>query len=194
MNSYSLSHVSNDALLRDLATSVKQDRATTATMLAQIAEVDERKLFAGAGYESMFLYCVRELHMSEDTAFRRIRVARTARQFPAIFSLLADGRLNLTSVLLLTPHLTAETVDELLAAATHKTKPDTERLLDESLPRPGRGRGGPTSSRRPRTRPSRRSSGYLPRHPLDRISRRSCRCSRPRARATGRRRGRAGRA
>ena len=136
MNSYSLSHVSNDALLRDLATSVKQDRATTATMLAQIAEVDERKLFAGAGYESMFLYCVRELHMSEDTAFRRIRVARTARQFPAIFSLLADGRLNLTSVLLLTPHLTAETVDELLAAATHKTKPEIERLLAERFPRP----------------------------------------------------------
>src|ERR1051325_11091588 len=115
MNSYSLSHVSNDALLRDLATSVKQDRATTATMLAQLAEVDERKLFAGAGYESMYLYCVRELHMSEDTAFRRIRVARTAREFPAIFNLLANGRLNLTPVLLLTPHRPAETAGELLA-------------------------------------------------------------------------------
>ena len=136
MNSYSLSHVSNDALLRDLATSVKQDRATTATMLAQLAEVDERKLFAGAGYESMYLYCVRELHMSEDTAFRRIRVARTAREFPAIFNLLADGRLNLTSVLPLTPHLTAETAGELLAAATHKTKPEIELLLAERFPRP----------------------------------------------------------
>src|ERR1044071_6485727 len=136
MNSYSLSHVSNDALLRDITTSVKQDRATTATMLAQIAEVDERKLFAGAGYESMFLYCVRELHMSEETAFRRIRVARTARQFPAIFSLLADGRLNLTAVLLLTPHLSPQTADELLAAAAQKTKPEIELLLAERFPRP----------------------------------------------------------
>jgi hypothetical protein len=51
MNSYSLSHVSNEALLRDLATSVKQDRATTATMLAQIAEVDERQLYRAAAYE-----------------------------------------------------------------------------------------------------------------------------------------------
>src|ERR1043165_1160391 len=136
MNAYSLSHVSNDALLRDLATTVKQDRATPATMLAQIAAVDERKLFAGAGYESMYLYCVRELHMSEDTAFRRIRVARTAREFPAIFNLLADGRLNLTSVLLLTPHLTAETAGELLAAATHKTQPEVELLLAERFPRP----------------------------------------------------------
>ena len=47
MNAYSLSHFSNEALLRDLATSVKQDCATTATMLAQIAEVDERKLYRG---------------------------------------------------------------------------------------------------------------------------------------------------
>src|SRR5260221_7512496 len=120
MHSYSLSHVSNDALLRDLAVHVKQDRVTTAALLAHIAEVDERKLFAGAGYESMFWYCVRELHMSEDTAFRRIPVARTAQQFPAIFDLLADGRLNLTAVLLLTPHLARETAGELLAAAAHK--------------------------------------------------------------------------
>src|ERR1043166_1730671 len=91
MNAYSLSHVSNAALLRGLATSVKQDRATTATMLAQIAEEDDRGLYRAAAYESMYLNCVHELRMSEETAYRRIRVARAARKFPAIFDALADG-------------------------------------------------------------------------------------------------------
>src|SRR5258708_23750449 len=126
MNSYSLSHLSDHALLRDLAALVSQDRATTATLLAHLAEMDHRKLYRPAAYESMYAYCVGELHMSEETAFRRIRVARTARQFPAIFSAVADGRLNLTAVLLLVPHLTPEYASELLAAATHKTKAEND--------------------------------------------------------------------
>src|SRR5258708_25502659 len=136
MNSYSLSHVSNDVLLRDLVLIVKQDRATTAILLAHLAEVDERKLYLPAAYESMFLYCVQELRMSEDTAFRRIGVARTARRFPAIFPALADGGLNLTGVLLLTPHLTPETAPELLAAAADKTKEQIRLLLAERFPQP----------------------------------------------------------
>ena len=74
--------------------------------------------------------------MSEDTALRRIAVARTARQFTAIFHAVAAGRLNLTAVLLLTPHLTPETADELLAAAVHRTKAEVRLLLAERFPKP----------------------------------------------------------
>ena len=136
MNSYSLSHLADGTLLRDLAALIKQDRATTAALLAHLGEVDERQLYRAAAYESMFLYCVRELRMSEDTALRRIAVARTARQFPAIFPALADGRLNLTAVLLLTPHLTPETAEELLAEAALKTKQQIRLLLAERFPKP----------------------------------------------------------
>src|SRR6267378_4405943 len=120
MKCYSLSQVDDHVLLRDLATLVSQDRATTAAMLAHLAEVEERKLYARAAYSSMFLYCVRELGMSEDAALKRIGVARIARQFPAIFPALADGRLNMTAVLLLAnhlTHLTPKAANELLAAA-----------------------------------------------------------------------------
>src|SRR5258707_9135057 len=134
MSSYSVSQLSDHALLRDLAASVRQDRATTATMLAQIAEVDYRKLYRPAAYESMYLYCVHELRMCEEAAYRRIRVARTARKFPGIFPALADGRLNMTAVLLLTPHLTSQNADELLAAATHKTKAEIDLLLAQRFP------------------------------------------------------------
>jgi hypothetical protein len=136
MKSYSLLHLDDRALLRDLATLVSQDRATTAKLLAHLAEVDERRLYAQAAYPSMYLYCVRELRMSEETAFRRIRVARTARRFPFIFSALADGRLNLTAVLLVTPYLTQETANDLLSAAANKSKAEIELLLAQRFPRP----------------------------------------------------------
>ena len=135
MKSYSLSHLADHTLLCQLVALVSQDRATTAALLAHLAEVDERKLYLPAAYSSMFLYCVHELRMSEQTAFRRIRVARTVRQFPAIFAALADGALNLTAVLLLTPHLAPHNCDELLAAAANKSKFELEQLIAECAPR-----------------------------------------------------------
>ena len=136
MNSYALSHLSDETLLRGLAALVSQDRATTAALLAHIAEVDERRLYLPAGYDSMFSYCVGELHLSEEAAFKRIHAARTARRFPAIFVAVAEGRLHLSAVVMLAPHLTEGNADELLAAATHQTKSGIERLLAERFPRP----------------------------------------------------------
>jgi 5-methylcytosine-specific restriction endonuclease McrA len=136
MKSYSLLHLDDHVLLRDLARLVSQDRTTTAALLAHLAEVDERKLYRSAAYPSMYLYCVRQLRMSEDVAFARIRVARTARQYPAIFAALADGRLHLSAVVQLTPYLTPDTAEELLALASHKTKTEIELLLAERFPQP----------------------------------------------------------
>src|SRR5438093_12461077 len=106
MQRYSLAHLSDPDLLRGLAALVAQDRVTTAALLAHIAEVDARRLYLPAAYPSMFAYRVHELRLSEDAACKRINAARVARQFPAIFEALADGRLHLSAVVLLAPHLT----------------------------------------------------------------------------------------
>jgi 5-methylcytosine-specific restriction endonuclease McrA len=132
---YSLSHLSDESLIRGLIALVAQDHVTTADLLAHIAEVDERKLYLPAGYPSMFAYCVGELGLSEDAAARRIQVARIARRFPAIFAAMAGGRLHLTAVGLLAPHLVEHTASELLSAAEHKTKAEIEQLLAERFPK-----------------------------------------------------------
>ena len=136
MSRYSLSHVSDPVLLRDLAALVAQDRATTAALLAHLAEVDARRLYVPVGYASMYLYCMHEFHMSEDVAFKRIRVARFAREFPAIFDAVAVGRLGLSAVLLLGPRLAAGASSELLVAAAHKSNAEIELLLAERFPQP----------------------------------------------------------
>src|SRR2546425_10826585 len=104
VSTYSLSHLSDPDLLRALAALIARDRATSAPLLAHIAEVDARRLYLPAAFPSMFAYCVHELQLSEDAAFKRIRTARTARQFPAVFRAVADGRLQLSAVVLLTPY------------------------------------------------------------------------------------------
>src|SRR6266487_3626377 len=101
MGTFSLVHLCDRDLLRDLAALVARERTATAALLAHIAEVDARRLYLPAGHPSMFHYCVHELHLSEDAAFKRIRAARAARQFPALFPALAEGRLHLSGVALL---------------------------------------------------------------------------------------------
>jgi 5-methylcytosine-specific restriction endonuclease McrA len=129
MQSYTLDHVADEELLRELTALVARDRIGTAVLLAHIGEVDARRLYVGAGYPSMHSYCVEELHQSEDSAYKRIRAARTAREFPALFTALADGRLHLAAVCLLASHLTAVNSEELIEAATHRRRFEIEQLL-----------------------------------------------------------------
>ncbi len=135
MRAYSLSHLSDPELIRGLSTAVAQHHITTATLLAYIAEMDGRRLYLPAGYPSMYAYCVGELHMSEDAAYRRITAARVARQFPAIFEAVSDGRLHLTAVGFLAPYLTPENAADLVAAAAHRSKAQIEELLAQRYPR-----------------------------------------------------------
>lgn len=134
MRAYSLTHLTDAALLRDLANLVARDRATTAALLAHIAEVDARRLYLPAGHESMHAYCVDALRLSEDAAYKRIQAARAARQFPALFTALAEGRLNLTAVCLLAPHLSAESAEELVADATHLRNTGIREMLARRFP------------------------------------------------------------
>ncbi len=106
-----------------------------ATVLAHVAEIDSRRIYLPAGYPSMFGYCVGELRMSEDAAKKRIQAARAARQFPVIFELLSVGRMHLSGVCLVTPCLTPENAESLLAAASDRTRAEIEQLLAERFPR-----------------------------------------------------------
>jgi len=129
MRSFDLAHVGDDLLLRDAPQFVREERIATTTLIAYLAEIDLRKLYAGAGYPSMHSYCVEALQLSEDAASRRILAARTARRFPVLFEGLAEGRLHLTGVCLLAPHLTQENAADLIRAATRKGKREIEELL-----------------------------------------------------------------
>jgi hypothetical protein len=136
MSTCSACHLTDLELGRAIDTLVAREHSATATLIAHLAEFDARRLYLPAGHPSMFLYCVEKLGFSDDEAFKRIRVARTVRQFPAALEAVAAGRLHLTAVVLLTPYLTAENAEDLLAAAAGRTRGQIEHLLAARFPRP----------------------------------------------------------
>ena len=88
------------------------------------------------GCASLFTYCTQVLHLSEDAAYNRTVVARAALTFPTVLTCLARGDVSLTAVRRLVPVLTPENVEQLLAAARHKSKSEVEQLVAGVRPRP----------------------------------------------------------
>src|SRR5882762_5398119 len=136
MNSYTFAHLANQSVLREYDAIESRENGDTATALALLGEIDARRLYVPAGFPSMYAYCLGARHMSEDRAYKRIRIARAAREFPAIYHAVAEGRVHLSALFLLAPHLAPDTVGALLAAATHKSKAQIELLLAERFPKP----------------------------------------------------------
>jgi hypothetical protein len=131
-----LKNLSDDELLRRLAELLQRSRRGESELIAHIGEVDARRLYAREGSPSMFAYCTELLHLSEAEAYLRITVARAARAHPKVLEMLADGRLHLSGVERLAPHLTVGNGDAVLSHAAHKTKRQIEELIATMAPKP----------------------------------------------------------
>ena len=120
-NEHDLKKISDDDLLRRLSELLKNSRAVEAEIVAHLAEVDERRLYAPYA-SSLFAYSTQVLHMSEYEALLRMRVARASRKHPVLLEMLADGRLHLSGIDKLAPLLTEENREAVLARAVHQSK------------------------------------------------------------------------
>ena len=132
----SLACVPERELLERFAALVRRDRTNTAHLLAHIAEIDERKLWAKQACSSMFAFCMERFHMSESMAAKRIWAARTARRFPVILPMLAKGELHLSGINQLGKHLTEANHRALLERVKHKSSREIDVLVAELAPRP----------------------------------------------------------
>jgi hypothetical protein len=85
---------------------------------------------------SMFTFCVSEFGFSEDQAYSRITVAHAGRRFPAVIESLRSGKVHLTGLRLLGPHLTEQNHREVLAQAAGRSKRQIEELVAKLAPQP----------------------------------------------------------
>ena len=136
MDRYSRTGLADASVLHNLKSNDAMNRSSLTDLLADLGELDERQLWRNVAYSSLHEYCTVELNWADECAYKRIRVAQVARRFPAIFLAIADGRLNLSGVILLKTQLTEENVDELIAAAARKTRRQIEQLLADRAPKP----------------------------------------------------------
>jgi hypothetical protein len=134
---HSLTSFSDDELLRRLSDLLGQSRRDEADLVAHIGEADSRRLYAREASPSMFAYCTEVLHLSEAEAYLRIAAARASREHPPLLTMLADGRLHLTAIAKLAPHLTLQNREALLKRAVHRSRREIEELVAELSPRPG---------------------------------------------------------
>ena len=132
-------HLSDRELLDATERAATDECQLTAELLALLGEVDARRLYLGQSCASLFTYCTQVLHFSEHAAYHRIEAARSARQWPVILDMVAEGALTLTTVTLLRPHLTRQNHAALLDAARHKSKREVEHLIVASCAEARRG-------------------------------------------------------
>src|SRR6185503_1113622 len=115
-----LETMSDREVVEALVELLRAERRLTAAVLEHLGEVESRRLHLPAACSSIHVYCTRVLGMSEDQAFKRIRAARAVRRFPVVGAAVAEGRLHLSGVVLLAPHLTEGNAAEVVAEASGK--------------------------------------------------------------------------
>src|SRR5262249_39109262 len=97
----SLAELSSDALTTRLTELRGSERLSLVEFLWYLGEMDRRRSHLGLGYPSLFAYCTDALRLPKASAFRRTTSARLLARFPIAAEYLADGRLCLTTFVLL---------------------------------------------------------------------------------------------
>lgn len=129
---------SDEELTERLTRASGVESRVAAVLVAHLGEFDERRLWAGLGYPSLFSYCVSKLGMSEQAAYKRIAAGRAARRHPVVLERLCEGRVHLSAVAVLAPHLTDQNAADLLDLAEGKSKFELERIVAALAPEPDR--------------------------------------------------------
>lgn len=132
----SIQALTDSELLASTQRLVLRDHALTADLLVHLGEIDLRRLYLERAYPSMFAFCMGELGMSEDATYARITVARVAQRFPAVLASLRTGRMHLTGLRILGPHLSEANCGALLEEAEGKSKQHIEEIVARIAPKP----------------------------------------------------------
>lgn len=130
------SYLTDEQLVGEVKRLAACERTTTADLVAHLAEMESRQLYLAAGFNSLFTYCREVLHLPEDATCNRTTATRMVRAFPIVLPMLGDGRLNLSTLRLLAPYLTADNHLMLLAEAAHKSKREVDELIARWFPKP----------------------------------------------------------
>lgn len=128
--------LSADELVSGVEVLLANEREVLADVLAHLAVIDAARLFVELGHPSMFRFAVDGLGMSDGQAGHRITAARLLIHYPVIEELVAEGRLHLSGLKVLGPHLTIENHQELLEAAAKKSRRQIEELVAAWFPKP----------------------------------------------------------
>ena len=131
-----LADLSDQVLTGRLLQIRKEERRLLVECLGCLAELDRRKAVLSLGYGSLFSFCTEFLSMTKASAFRRTTAARLLARFPVVADYLADGRLNLTTLVELRDVLDEAHLVEILDRAAGRTEDQVKELVASLRPQP----------------------------------------------------------
>src|SRR5262245_13883594 len=121
-----LTDIPSDRIAARLYELRAEERVRLVEFLDYLAELERRKLHLDMGFGSTFAYCTQHLGLSNAAAYRRITAGRLLRRFPIAAEYLADGRLNLTTLVELRDVLCEERLGEILSRAAGRTEDEVK--------------------------------------------------------------------
>ena len=131
-----LASISNDDLFTTAQRLTARANVALADLLSHLGEIERRGIHRLRACASLYTYCIYELRMSEDAAYRRSKAARLVREYPELHDAIAKGEIHLTGVLMIGPHLGGERHAEILRRARFRSKRELLRLIAELDPKP----------------------------------------------------------
>ena len=131
-----LADLPDHALTTRLLEIRKHERSLLVELLGLLAELDRRKTVLALGFSSLFSFCTDRLGLTKASAFRRTTAARLLARFPIIAEYLADGRLNLTTLVELRDVLDEAHATEILDRAAGRTEDQVKHLVAALRPQP----------------------------------------------------------
>jgi hypothetical protein len=131
-----LADLPDDALTTRLLEIRTQERSLLVELLGLLAELDRRRTVLALGFSSLFSFCTDRLGLTKASAFRRTTAARLLARFPFIAEYLADGRLNLTTLVELRDVLDEAHATDILDRAAGRTEDQVKQLVAALRPQP----------------------------------------------------------
>jgi hypothetical protein len=132
-----LSRLSDAELFHSLEALARSERRCLPAILSHLGELDSRDASPPKG-ASLFAYCLKVLRWSEGETWRRIRAARASKRYRKVRLYLGSGRLTLSAVAALEPHLTLENHRELLGRVQDMSSRDLDAYLATLSSKPER--------------------------------------------------------
>jgi len=119
----------NAELVAHIKALVEAQKKLDFEILEALQEVIRRKLYLLHGFPNLASYCQEVFGLSEDAAWKRSQVARTAIFFPEIMDLLKEGKTHITHLALIAPQITEANSDKILNFLPGASKRDLKLFL-----------------------------------------------------------------
>jgi hypothetical protein len=112
----------------------KHYQASEVSLLQILEQIDREKVYLVMGYNSLFIYCVEALKLSESQSYSFMTVCRKSKEVPELKKEIESGGLTLSKARRIVPVLTKENHSEWIEKAKTLPKAELEKEVAKISP------------------------------------------------------------